>query len=189
MAAWACYEVGDPLADAILLGIDHRAGRKVVPAPSWVDTMIRGMGALSVAPTDSKGLCLEDAQTELPESRKHEGRLLDDTATILDEDLAEGMEEEGSDEVIQVAEVEVPCRLCNASTPQSKATLRVRLHTAAVWAFCSESCAMDHPFAAKEGFMTLVEWMDLARKGQTEVLRKETWGTEQDDVDLDLGTE
>jgi len=191
MAAWACYEVGDPLADLILKGIDHRAGRKVVPAPSWVDTMIKGMGGLSVAPIDSKGLCLEDAQTEGPESRKHEGLLLDDAATILDEDMLEVMEEDEDDQVPDLIEIEpeVPCRLCNALVARSHATLRVRLHTSAVWAFCSESCAMDHPFAASggEGFMTLVEWMNLAHKGQCELLRKDTWGTEQDDVDLDLG--
>jgi len=50
---------------------------------------------------------------------------------------------------------------------------------------------MDHPFSTKaSGFMTLVEWMDLAHKGQCEVLRQDTWGTENNDVDPDevLGT-
>jgi len=190
MAAWACYEVGDPLADSVLRGINHRAGRTVTPAPNWVDTLITGISNLKMTgPIDSKGLRLEEDPSAVMGSRTHEARLLPDNATIQEGDLVEAMEDdpqegEGEDGEADPA-ITVSCRLCNSLIDSKTATLRVRLHTCAVWAFCSESCAMDHPYAQRSGFMTLVEWMDLAHKGQCDVLRRETWGTEADDVDPD----
>jgi hypothetical protein len=197
MAAWASYEVGDPCADPILQGIDHRAGRKVVPAANWVDLLITRVANISMAPPiDSKGLRLEEDSSSLLGCRTHEARLLPDDATIQDGDMAEAMEDDGveADEEADALETHpgpaVPCRSCAVLVAVNEAVLRISLRTSATWAFCSESCVLTHPEAQVKadsdgGLITLWEWCDLLRKGQVEVLRRDTWGSEPDDVDPD----
>jgi len=190
MMAWALYEIGDPLADALVKGINHRAGHKVLPAPSWYDTIIMGVGRLKMAgQADSKGIRLEEDTALATGHRTHEARLLPDNATIEEGDMVEPMDDpdEPDPHLDQDQRVgtPVPCRLCNAHVDSREAALRVRLHTAAIWAFCSESCAMDHPYAKHNGLMTLTEWLELSRKGQAVLLHQSTWGSERDDVDPD----
>jgi len=181
MSAWSIYEIGDPLADTLLRLIEHRAGREVIPAPSWFDTMISGIDKLKLAgPIDGKGPKLEEDS-----SRVHEAKLLPDDATINADEVAQPMEDhdEGC-EVLPTKLTLVRCRVCGTASDNREATLRVRLQTCAIWAFCSESCTAD-PSLHDEEFMTMTEWLDLARKGQAALLRRVTWGTEPDDVDPD----
>jgi|WetSurMetagenome_2_1015567.scaffolds.fasta_scaffold00074_35 hypothetical protein len=188
MAAWALYEIGDPLADTHIQLINHRAGRKVVPAPSWFDTIITGIDRMKLTgPIDGKGLRLDEDSSSATGSRTHEARLLPDDATVNVEEIAEPMaddeKEEEEDPQSRFDPKYVSCRLCNVFVDNRSATLVVRLHTCAIWAFCSESCFMDHPHTGRGAFMSIREWLDLSRKGMANLLRRDTWGTEPDDVD------
>lgn len=185
MAAWALYEIGDPLADTHIRLINHRAGRVVIPAPSFFDTIITGLGRMKLTgPIDGKGLRLGEDSAAVGGSRTHEARLLPDAATVNVDELAEPMVDDEAMATATIAEPKhVSCRLCDVFVDSRRATLVVRLHTCAVWAFCSESCLINHPYSARAGFMGVQEWMDLCRKGHANLLRQEMWGTEADDVE------
>ena len=183
MSAWALYEIGDPLADTLVKLIEHRAGRKIVPAPAWIDAVISGIGSMKLTgPIDSKGLRLEEDALAVGGSRIHEAKLLGDDATVNMDEIADAME----DEEVPPAEpiTLVQCRACTTEVDSTRAALRVRLRTSAIWAFCSESCVTG-TCEAGENLMTLIEWRDLSRKGHAVLLRRPEWGTEQDDVDPD----
>jgi hypothetical protein len=189
MAGWALYEVQEPTASILIKRIEHRAGRKVVPAPSWYETLITGVGRLKMAaPIDTKGQRMDD-----DDSHTHQGHMLPDNATVYDEDIVEDMEDDAAaapEEEMELyctsppSDPPVACHLCATPVDPKEAAVRIRLHTRAVWAFCSEFCATRHPegTAPADGLMTLVEWLDLAHRKQTGVLRRDTWDTEKDDI-------
>jgi len=173
MKAWALYSIGLPLCTSMCEVIDMRAGYTVTPDIAPYEFIQGKLDAMTITPQHApKMRCLTEANDMEIESSSDQS-----SHAITNVDDASSHPPLPQ---LQPSKL-VKCRNCGSPTTINKSYPMIYMVTAAMWCFCSDHCAETSPAFAAGELMRLELFLDAQSRGQLDLFRRPTWGTEPHD--------